>query len=380
VDKEEVNNEQIGQGAALIKDGFSINGVCYTRRSLLKKCSERLSGLNLLGFERDVYMFIQQWLDTKDTMNVSTSGSTGAPKVMRVDKAFMVASALQTQRYFQYASGASILLCLSAEYIAGKMMIVRAMVSGLDLWIQDPSSSPKIERDYAMVSMVPMQVLGSVRCDEDLAIFEKVDYLLVGGAGVESDFNRIVRKLPCQVVHSYGMAETLSHIALRNLTNEESGYTLLSGVNVLLDERGCLLIDAPHLGVHDLQTNDLAEFSNDGSFRVLGRIDHLINSGGVNVIPEIVEERLKPLFTGECMREFFLFGLADDVLGQKVCLMIEGKSPQSDVQQVGEKQLISAMHELVKPYEIPRELYYLDVFPRTSSGKVKRSEAVRLIL
>lgn len=310
--------------------------------------------------------FIEEWLDPSPEIQLKTSGSTGTPKTITVLKDQLLASAAMTAAYFDFKEGQKALLCLPVHYIAGKMMIVRALHSGLDLICVNPSANPleslapDVKIDFA--AMTPMQ-LQQVKKMPALA---QIRTLLLGGGPVDATLEQSVQDLPTQIYHGYGMTETFSHIALRKINGKGANpvFKALKGIQLSQDMRGCLCIDAPALLEGPLTTNDVVELLSQDEFTWKGRFDHVINSGGIKIFPEELETKLHPLLG----RRFYFIGVPDEKLGQKLVLMIEGARM--------EENELEALHAEMKihfnKYELPKEIRFLREFAETVSGKVVR--------
>ena len=245
--------------------------------------------------------FLNEWRSPSSQVRLQTSGSTGAPKVLYADKERLRASARMTCDFLGLREGDSALLCLSCDYIAGKMMVVRALERGLQLLEVTPSNRPleALEREHpdicsiGLAAMVPSQVF----CSIDHPLLPCIRNLIIGGGAISPELEEKLHGLPNAVWSSYGMTETLSHIALRRVNGSEAQewYTPLPGVSVSLNRDDCLCIDAPALSAQPLVTNDIAELSSSGSFRILGRRDNVIISGGLKLQTEVLEAELRPL-------------------------------------------------------------------------------------
>ncbi|NER11133.1 O-succinylbenzoic acid--CoA ligase [Muriicola jejuensis] len=320
--------------------------------------------------ERLIGDFLMDWISPREEIVVKTSGSTGRPKSISLKKQAMVNSALATGSYFGIRERSTALLCLSADHIAAKMMLVRAMVLGLSLDTVTPSSAPLagISKQYDLCSMVPLQLEKSIRH------LSKIGTILVGGAPIPGKLRDRLKGLETRIYETYGMTETCSHIAVRFVDGEKpqaqqgmsEHFHTLPGITVSSDDRGCLQIHAPELGLDNLKTNDLVSLVSETEFDWLGRWDNMINSGGVKLIPEQIEEKLRTVISGR----FIISSKPDDTLGEKLILVLEGEGRTSDL-----LDKISGMRKLEK-YEKPKEVYYLNHFPQSKSGKVKR-DAIR---
>ncbi len=310
--------------------------------------------------------FLDEWYSSADFVWGHTSGSTGAPKPIKLLKHDMEESARLTVDYFGLAAGTTMLLCLSPDYIAGKMMIVRALLSGADLLVVSPSSRPlaSVDERVDFAAMVPAQVVESLRDDAQRGRLARVGALIVGGAPLPPVAEERLSNLPVRSYATYGMTETVSHVALRRIGDPTMTYRALGQITFSADNRDCLVIHTPHFAVKELVTNDVVELIDKYSFRWIGRYDHVINSGGVKVFPERIEQQIASLFT----RRFFVAACADEKWGECVALAIEG----DPLSATDEAALLARIRERVGRYEVPRRLFYLLTFAETSSGKVIR--------
>lgn len=349
-----------------------LNHQRYSRAELLDYCAWQLQEKAQTEFETSIYRFIQQWLDNSDSLTVTTSGTTGKAKSYQVSKDKMRASAAMTIQYFNLTPASTALLCLSPQYIAGKMMLVRAFESGMDLLTSSPSSplsgSPLLASQASIdfAAMVPTQLYKLLRQPEQRQRLNKFKQLLLGGAALSASQEQQLQGMSCQCYASFGMTETLSHIALRrvNGAKAQADYQPLKGVNISQDPRGCLCIDAPHLCAERIISNDLVSINNNG-FQLLGRYDNLINSGGVKLSPEVLEKRIAHLFS----QPFVLTGVVDEKLGQKLVLVIEAKANK-----VNPQQLLQQSQQILTGFAKPKAVYLLDTLPTNANGKLLRRQ------
>ncbi len=323
----------------------------------------------LLPFYNETWHFILEWFNDKDTVLLKTSGSTGAPHTIEVKKQYMRNSAQMTVDFLNLKEKDTALLCLSPSYIAGKMMIVRALECGLDLLFAVPSGNPlkAITETIHFAAMVPLQVENVL--SDNPSDLHKIEQLILGGAPLNPVLEERLFDFPNVIWQTYGMTETVSHIAMRMVNGKavSNAYSPMSGVCLSLDDRGCLQIVAPRLAEAKIVTNDLVNLHDDGRFEFLGRYDHVINSGGLKISPEVVERKIDFLFSAR----FFISSLPDVRLGQKVILLIEGHEKDYDV-----LSLMSQMKSVLSSYECPKDIYFLPVFDETASGKVKRTFSI----
>jgi O-succinylbenzoic acid--CoA ligase len=269
--------------------GLTIHNQTYNFKDLLAFSSDNIVSVNTHPWEKEIYRFIINWLSDTDYIVQYSSGTTGKPKEIRLPKISMMASSMNTCRYFNLEKDQSALLCMPVDYIAGKMMIVRSLAGELNLLLTAPRSVPEIDIHPSIdfCAMLPLQVTNLLACREDLGPIKK---LIIGGAEISGKLEALVQKVPTDIYSTYGMTETSSHIALRRLNGlaRQKDYQALPGVKLTGDERGCLVIETDYLPGR-IVTNDLVKFTGPGFFTWLGRYDNLINSGGIKIVPEEVE-------------------------------------------------------------------------------------------
>jgi len=324
-------------------------------------------------FRLDLFRFLTDWFNDSEEMTVQTSGSTGEPKLIRVRKSQLMNSACATCYQLRLAPGDRVLLCMSLQFIAGKMMVVRSLVAGLDLHLVPPSGFPLKDTDvhFRFAAMVPMQIYNSLQVSLERERLKRIGVLLVGGSAVDPKLETTLKAFPNPVYASYGMAETLSHIALRRINGPEASdyFTLLPTIRVFLSEEQCLIVDAPLVCDHRLYTNDHAEMLGDGSFRILGRIDNVINTGGIKVQTETLEAFLSDFID----LPFAISSLPDEKFGEIIVLAIEGL--------LDDALLTQTLHaENLPAHQFPKQIISMDVLPRTESGKINRVALRNLLL
>ncbi len=318
------------------------------------------------GYRWELFTFLADWFDDRPTLLVHTSGSTGKPKELRVEKERMRESARLTCSFLHLKEGDTALLCMPLPYIAGKMMVVRALVAGLDLLPVTPSSHPLkgLAEAPMFAAMVPMQVIQSLRIPEEKAMLQQISHLLIGGGPIDPALADELKAFPRAVWSTYGMTETLSHIALRRLSGPEASdkYTPFDDVHLRLSREGTLVIRAPRVCPDELVTNDVAEIDADRRFRILGRKGNTINSGGVKIQIEQVEEALQPRLT----QPFVVTAAPDRQFGEIVVLLVEGSLPAD----------IGALcQQVLPPYWRPKSIFPIYRVPLTETGKPDRSLA-----
>ena len=338
------------------------------------------------NFSSDTFSFLSEFLSVSETISVQTSGSTGKPKLIVVKKEFMINSALATGEFFDLKENTTALLCMNPSFIAGKMMLVRAMVLGWQLDIVPPSSNPlkTLEKHYDFCAMVPMQVYHSF---DNLNRIKKI---IIGGGVVSKELEIKLQTIKTEVFATYGMTETITHIAVRRVnffsslregTTKQSHYKILPNINISKDNRGCLVIDAPKVSSNTIVTNDLVDLISDKEFQWLGRFDNIINSGGIKLIPEQIEEKLAEIISDR----FFVAGIDDTVLGEKLVLIVE---KGSKIQRFKGSEMLKTQHVILNEvknlnslskYEIPKEIYFLEKFVETDTKKIQRKKTLDLI-
>ena len=313
--------------------------------------------------------FLEEWNNPSPYVHVQTSGSTGAPKPMLVEKQRMLNSARITCDFLGLREGDTALLCMSLDYIAGKMMVVRSIERGLKLTTVAPSghplSTPHSPLDFA--AMVPMQVYNSLQVPEEKERLMQIRHLIIGGGAIDDALAAALKTFPNHVWSTYGMTETLSHIALRRLNGPDASewYTPFPSVKVSLNENRCLVIDAPLVCAERLVTNDIAELSSgtdpEVKFRILGRKDNVICSGGIKIQIETVERQLRP----HLQAPFLITKRPDAKFGEAVVLLTEGA--------VDEARRVCA--QVLPKYNQPKAYLHVDKIPLTATGKPARKEA-----
>ena len=321
-------------------------------------------------FEQRVISFIKEWFADSKTVKVQTSGSTGTPKVFDIEKERMQYSAKKTCDILGLKEGNSALLCLPVDYISGKMMVVRAIERKLKLVVNTPSAKPlsDLNEEIDFCAMSPLQV------ENSLDKIHLIKNIIIGGASVSESLkikiSQTLRNSETQssIFETYGMSETLSHIALKQIyPSAEDYFKVLEGVEISLDERSCLQIFAPKLNPELLKTNDLVEINDGKEFRFLGRIDNVVNSGGL----KIYTEQLESLVKKEIPNEVVFVGVADEILGQKLVLAIEGEQNKEITQQLEKIIYPSKNHQ-------PKEIIFIEKFPRIPNGKIDRRELTKM--
>ena len=303
-------------------------------------------------------------------MQVQTSGSTGAPKPMLVEKKRMLNSARITCDFLGLKKGDTALLCMSLDYIAGKMMVVRALERGLNLITVEASGHPLAPANFQLsfAAMVPMQVYNSLLVAEERERLMQIRHLIIGGGAIDDGLAAELKTFPNAVWSTYGMTETLSHIALRRLSGEDASewYTPFNSVKVSLSDEGCLVIDAPLVCAERLVTNDMAELLPDGRFRILGRKDNVICSGGIKIQAEEVERKLQ----SHLRAPYLISKRKDAKFGEVVVLLTDGDTAEAR----------RVCEQVLPKYHQPRAYVHVDRIPLTETGKPARRQAEQLAM
>jgi len=358
-----------------LKQPFYIEGNPYSLKELLIFCKDVQMDPEAPDWKKELMEFIGLFLDesAKDIVQY-TSGTTGDPAEYLLNRQSMIRSAEKTIRYFNLKKGDSVLLCLPIRYIAGKMMVVRAMIGRLNLHLVEPSSRPLKAaslHDICFTAMVPLQVHESLNHGDDLSIIEN---LLIGGGEISPLLKDQLSKMEKpRIYESFAATETYTHFALRPLSSSasDSGFSVLDEVSVFQDDRGCLEVDVPGVTHGRISTNDLVEITPDGrSFKWLGRIDNVINSGGIKIIPEILEQKIREYLGKDCL----VIPEKDARLGERVVLLIEipDQSPPLE-------SWMQVLREKLSPYELPARIIAVRKIPRNNSFKYDRKQATKLI-
>lgn len=316
------------------------------------------------GIRQELYLFLSEWLNDSPYMAVHTSGSTGTPKEIIVGKEQMRQSARMTCSFLGLRQGDTALLCLPVHYIAGKMMVVRALVAGLNLIVQMPSGNPlkkvKALNALGLVAMTPMQIYNTLQTPAEASQLKKINHLLIGGGFIPTELEAKIRPLPNAIYATYGMTETLSHIALRRLNGPEASsyYTPFPSVSLSLSEENTLTIQAPLVTTQTLVTNDIAEITEDGRFRILGRKDNVINSGGIKIQTEQVEEALQAVIPVHLA----ITSVPHPKYGEAIVLLIKQTEGLEDI-----------IKKILPSYQQPKFIWKVNEIPLTRTGKTDRA-------
>ena len=355
----------------IIHEKFKLNGFHYSNENLLELAFNFLKEGKL--YEQEIGKFLQKWLNDDDFIEVKTSGSTGTPKTIKIKKEAMRNSAIATGSFFNLQPGNKALHCLPTKFIAGKMMLVRAMVLGLEIDCEAPTSNPVFDynKTYHFCAMIPLQL---ENCLENCS---HIKTIIIGGAPVSNVLKEKIYKIKPLVYETYGMTETVTHIALKKLNNisslqgvtkkqfAKSYFKLLPNILISTDKRDCLLIEAPQLLEEKIITNDVVKLYSETEFEWLGRFDNVINSGGLKLFPEQIEAKLQ----NKIQVRFFVAAAPHEILGEQLILVIEGSMDLIDA---------STFSEL-KKHEKPKQIFTLNQFIETTTGKINRAKTLKML-
>lgn len=331
-------------------------------------------------FEKSTFTFITEWLSGRENFQQHTSGSTGTPKPITISRSQMAASSRMTEEALELKKGYHALTCLSPQYIAGKMMLVRSFLSGMKIIATEPTSNPfkniPLHQPVDFAALVPYQLREILNSDQ-AAYLNRMRTIIVGGATVDDNTICDIQAYGCNIYATYGMTETISHIALRLLNGSKAteNFKTLKGISIEADDRSCLVIKWDQLP-DKIITNDIIELTGDNTFRWLGRWDNVINSGGIKIIPEKLEASISKIFTQlKIENRFFVDGLSDDKLGTRIVLFVEGAINTDTIQ-----RLKDIMTSTIPKYEIPKEVLPVKSFVFTENGKINRKRTITLHL
>ena len=336
----------------------------FTINTISINCSEDLAQLpNETTEELNIIHFLEEWYNSSSQITVSTSGSTGTPKLIQLSKNSVLKSAELTCSYFGLKKEDTALLCLPTNFIAGKLMLIRALFAEINLISVPPSSNPlkAIASPIRFAAMTPMQVNTILR--ENPEKLNLIATLIIGGAPVDKRLENKLKAYKTNCYATFGMTETITHIALRQL-NHHQYYTALASINFEQTSDGCLIINAPHLSQQQLITNDKVELLSNTEFIWQGRKDNVINSGGIKIQAEVLEQQIARLIPNN---RIFIATEPDELLGNKIILIIEAEHE------------FSIRFEELNKYEVPKTTYWVKQFEETETGKINRSATLAKI-
>ena len=302
--------------------------------------------------------FILEWLSDDSTVSLQTSGSTGIPKQLEATKTSMRESAQRTAAFFALKPGDTALLCLPVRYIAGKMMLVRAMTLGLSLDVLAPKTMLELNgKSYDFAALIPLQA------QQNSAQLKRFKTILIGGAPINTKLRKVLATIDANCIETYGMTETLTHVATRPVTYPPAAFQAMPGIGIAIDSDNCLVLNVPYASPSPIITHDVVKLVAKDSFELLGRKDWVINSGGKKIIPEQLEETLDT----ELSIPFFFTSFPDKNLGEQLVLVAEAPTTQTDALLAMTQSLLGA-----DKHHIPKRVICLDIFVYTDTGKLDR--------
>ena len=318
-----------------------------------------------------VETFIHEWNSLNKQFSIKTSGSTGLPKEIKLEKKFAVKSALLTGEYFKFNNIDSMLLCISPDTIGGTMIIVRAIVWKKHLIVVSPSRNPlkNLKEKIGFASFVPLQIQSIL--SENPTALSQIDTILIGGGPLNYSLKEKLNSIHSNSFESFGMTETYSHIALRKCKKNTYLFDLLDGIDITKTNfTNQLIINSLELGIQDLITNDIVSIPNKHQFDWLGRIDFVINSGGIKFHPELIERKLEHYFN----HAYFIHKETSKEYGEIIILILECENSK----QLSDTYL-NDLKSILQRYEIPKKIYFINPFIRTESNKINRLETYNSI-
>ncbi len=314
--------------------------------------------------------FIKSWISNKQFFDQKTSGSTGKPTVHTISRKNILASAQRTALSLNLSHGLRALVCINMAYIGGKMMLARGLLFDWTLKLIPPTSFADTDQippgPFDFAAMVPLQIENLLQSEEGIQLLNSTAKIIVGGAAMGQHLTKQIQHLNCEIYATYGMTETVSHIALQKLNGPDSTdhFTILPGVDFGLDERNCLKLKADVTDDQWIQTNDIVDVRDRDNFSIIGRADNIINTGGVKISAELLEEKIAPVIQ-PYTSSFAVTGLPDDLLGEKIVLVC---SPLAKT----ENHILKLLKTALQKFEVPRTILEMEI-PQTESGKTDRA-------
>jgi O-succinylbenzoic acid--CoA ligase len=366
----------MSSGSSGINLYFPNEGIQLSSHEILKSEFKNQSDYFL-----SIRNILKWWHETTLPLEIQTSGSTGKPKKILFSRKQVQAGAELTIKHLDLQSGNSALLTIDPQYVGGRMMIIRSLIAGMNLICVPPVSNPfqyQFDVPIHFSAFVPLQI-SEILSDQNVRDrFKMIKNILIGGAPVSPSTWNMLVNMSTRIFATYGMTETLSHVALRENKAGNDFYQALSGINFTADDRGCLGIEAPHLQPEIIQTNDIIELIDAKTFRWVGRADFMINSGGVKLNPELVEAEIYAAMENFGLNsEIMVAGIPDEVLGEKMILIVASGS--ADKQELKEK-FLALIKDIAGRFHRPKEIFIVVELPKNSGGKIDRKAALDLIL
>jgi O-succinylbenzoic acid--CoA ligase len=355
-------------------DTFKLNGASYSFRKLESLQKQR--GV-FTGNEIKTIEAIHQWLSGERRFAFNTSGSTGTPKKVHFTREQIAASAQRTIEFFELQPGDTILCCLNTQFVAGFMMLIRGIIGGLKLIIVDPVANPLKhihEQSIAFVALTPIQAQAAL--NEAPEKLSKVGQILLGGAALHPGVEKQLKTLDCSVFHSFAMTETLTHVAMRNISIGDELFVALPKVSFAVDAGNCLIIDDDLLQIKGMATNDVVKLHGNYAFQWVGRSDYVVNSGAIKIHLELLEDKIRHILEEAAATEEICLAARDDErLGQKLVLLVQEGNHHFDGQ-----QWLKRLKLELPPYHAPKEVLVVPQLFLTSTGKMDRKENIRCYL
>jgi o-succinylbenzoate---CoA ligase len=331
-------------------------------------------------FSDRVIQFCKQWTEGKTSFEIQTSGSTGKPKTIHLERSSMIASAMATAEALQLKKGQTSLICLDASYIAGMMMLVRSMEVGMNIIAIEPCANPfeKLEKETVInfAALVPYQVKAILDSPQK-ELFNRTEKIIIGGAPLDESTKLKLQDFSCQFYETYGMTETISHIALKKINGrfKSDYFEILPGITIRQDKRACLCIQTTYLK-EEVITNDVVEMASLNRFIWLGRYDNVVNSGGVKIFPESTEKKIEIIFSNLNLQNlFFVTGLPDERLGQSLTLIVEG-----NISTEKQNELETNLKKDLSRFEVPKSIKFVQRFIHTDTGKINRARTIAMVV
>ncbi|WP_185850167.1 AMP-binding protein [Blattabacterium cuenoti] len=334
----------------------------FSKKILIEKDSP-------LYWKNMIFSFLKNWYNNNPFLTIFTSGTTGMPKKVILYKKHMYNRAVSTVEFLNLKKiGTRGFLCLSPNFIASKMFLVRAIIFKWKIYCVPPSSNPLkgIKEFFDISSMIPMQVKFSLESKH----IENIKILLIGGSYISENLEEKLQNISTICYATYGMTETYGHIAIRKIngSNKSFLYKSFKDINIDVDNRNCLRIFLEKKYV--VQTNDIVYLISKNSFFWKGRYDNIINSGGIKIIPELLEKRINPFIP--FYRRFFISSISDEVFGEKIILIIEGSPISIKIPE----QIFCGEKKFYKP----KNIFFISTFTENSFGKIRRKETTKKLI
>jgi O-succinylbenzoic acid--CoA ligase len=338
----------------------------------------KLGGAALINdsLHQHSFVLIQQWLNGAELFTFHTSGSTGAPKPIQLQRSQLLASAQGTIEALGLTSQEHVLVCMNTQFIGGAMLLIRALMLNAEITLMEPNSHPlsliETNHPFTLASFAPLQVFPLMSNQhQEHEKLNRFNHILVGGAPIDVALEDLLASLSTRIYHTYGMTETVSHIALKQLGTNPY-YTVLNQVQIKTDAQHCLMICCEATNNQWIQTKDVVELHNTKQFSILGRLDDVINSGGIKIWPQQIEVAIRTVL-GSNITNVCVLGMPDVQLGQKVVALLEGNT------QIDTEALKKALSKNLTRYQIPKHFYSLKAFLYTPTGKIDKTKTLGML-